>query len=216
MDRPGINHELNMRVHPPLLIATTNPGKVRELSELFSGLAVRLRSLSDFPNLPEVEETGATFEENAIIKVGTYSKLTGSWTLADDSGLEVEALGGAPGVYSARYGGKDASYSERMARLLSELEATGDHARRARFVCVIALANPVGEEIQTFTGECKGTIAYSPRGSGGFGYDPIFVPEGYTQTFGEMSSNAKQHLSHRARAAVKTYDFLRTTFASIT
>ncbi len=187
---------------PRLLIATTNAGKIRELRELFSGISLSMCSLSDYPEFPEAVETGITFEENAILKARHYSSLSGQWTLADDSGLEVEALGGTPGVYSARYGGTQATYLERMAQLLSELNETGDAARRARFACVLALVRPGDEEIITFHGVCHGSIARRPRGSGGFGYDPIFIPDGYTQTFGEISSEAKQRLSHRSRAAV--------------
>ena len=198
-----------MNARPELLIATTNPGKIAELTEIFSGLVPRLRSLSEFAATPEAEETGTTFEQNAVIKALHYSSHTGLWALADDSGLEVEALGGAPGVFSARYGGGSASYPERMARLLAEIAQTGDEARRARFVCVIALAAPGDENIQTFTGECRGSIAHAPRGTGGFGYDPVFIPDGHAATFGELPAAAKQNLSHRARAAAKARDHIR-------
>lgn len=194
---------------PELLIATTNRGKIRELTEIFSGLVPRLRSLQEFAATPEAAETGATFEENAVIKARHYSLHSGVWTLADDSGLEVEALGGAPGVFSARYGGAGATYPARMARLLEEIAATGDRDRRARFVCVIALAAPGEESVRTFAGECRGHIAHAPRGEGGFGYDPVFVPEGHTRTFGELPAEAKQTLSHRARAAAGVRDYIR-------
>ena len=197
-----------MDARSELLIATTNRGKVRELTEIFSGLVPRLRSLSEFAATPEAEETGATFEENAVIKARHYSSHTGLWTLADDSGLEVEALGGAPGVFSARYGGANATYPERIARLLGEIAQTGDRARRARFVCVIALAAPADETVRAFTGECRGHIAHAPRGTGGFGYDPVFVPDGHAQTFGELPADVKQTLSHRARAAAKVRDYI--------
>jgi XTP/dITP diphosphohydrolase len=183
-----------------LLVATHNEGKTRELSELLAGVPLKLRNLSEFPWVAEAEETGATFEENAVIKARHYSSLTGLWTLADDSGLEVEALGGAPGVYSARYGGRGISYVERMALLLEALAATGDRGRRARFVCVIALADPRSGEVETFEGVCEGRIADEPRGSGGFGYDPLFIPEGHARSFGELPPEIKQSLSHRARA----------------
>ena len=191
-----------------LLLATTNPGKIRELSELLSKLHLQFRSLSDIPDVTEAAETGKTFEENAVIKARHYSRFAESWTLADDSGLEVEALGGAPGVFSARYLGKDASYSERAIRLLDELAVTGDPARRARFVCVVALSHPAEPEVRVFFGECKGSIAERPRGAGGFGYDPIFVPDGHSETFAEMSSELKHQLSHRARAIAKAHEFL--------
>ena len=198
-----------MTARPELLIATTNPGKITELTEIFSGLVPRLRSLSEFAATPEAEETGTTFEQNAVIKALHYSSHTGLWTLADDSGLEVEALGGAPGVVSARYGGSSTSYPERMARLLAEIAQTGDAARRARFVCVIALAAPGDERVRTFKGACRGRIAPAPRGTGGFGYDPVFIPDGHAETFGELPATAKQNLSHRARAAAKVRDHIR-------
>ena len=198
-----------MTARPELLIATTNPGKIAELTEFFSGLVPRLRSLSEFAATPEAEETGTTFERNAVIKALHYSSHTGLWALADDSGLEVEALGGAPGVFSARYGGSSASYPERMARLLAEVAQTGDAARRARFVCVIALAAPGDERVRTFKGECRGRIAHAPRGSNGFGYDPVFIPDGHAQTFGELPADAKRNLSHRARAAAQVRDHIR-------
>lgn len=200
-----------MRAQTKLLIATTNMGKVKELSEYLSNCAPPLCSLSDY-DIQEAEETGTTFEENAIIKARHYSLLTGLWTLADDSGLEVQALGGAPGVYSARYGGKDASYPERISKLLRELDMTGDTTRNARFVCVLALALPGDARTHTFEGECKGRIARSPRGFGGFGYDPIFIPDGDSQTFGEMTSVGKQRFSHRARAAAQLKQYLRENF----
>lgn len=192
-----------------LLVATRNLGKVREFAELLVGLPVELRHLSEFPDIPEVEESGATFSENAALKAGGYSRLTGLWTLADDSGLEVEALGGAPGVFSARYAGADATDSQRIERLLAELNETGAHTRRARFVCVIALAHPLTREMKFFTGTCKGSITSEPRGTGGFGYDPLFVPDGYTQTFAQLPTDIKNRISHRARALQPAASFLR-------
>lgn len=204
-------------MHKPsqLLIATTNPGKIRELTEAISGLVPRLRTLAEFTEIPEAEETGSTFAENAIIKAKHYARHTGLCALADDSGLEVEVLGGAPGVYSARYGGKEASYPERMSRLLSEIYDAGATAtRRARFVCVLAIADPHDEATRTFTGECKGSIADRPRGSSGFGYDPIFVPDGYSQTFGEMTPSGKKLLCHRSRAAEQVSRYFQDEFSA--
>jgi XTP/dITP diphosphohydrolase len=192
-----------------LLVATGNAGKVRELSSLLADAPLRLRLLSDFPDTPEAVETGKTFAENAAIKAIHYSTRSGLLTLSDDSGLAVDALGGAPGVYSARYGGTQATYAERMARLLGELAATGDDERRARFVCVIALADPKTGALDTFEGTCEGRIAQAPRGTGGFGYDPVFIPEGHEQTFGELPDEIKQNISHRARALAKAVGFLR-------
>jgi XTP/dITP diphosphohydrolase len=192
-----------------LLVGTSNAGKVAELTRLLADLPVRLCGLSDLPAVTDVEETGKTFAENAILKARYYAAHSGLWTLADDSGLEVEALGGAPGVLSARYAGPGASDEERMSRLLAELNATGDVERRARFVCVIAIAAPGAEKINCFTGACDGRIAEEARGSGGFGYDPVFVPDGYTQTFGELPRSVKGRISHRARALAEARAFLR-------
>ena len=197
-----------------LLVATNNAGKVRELSQLLAGLPLRLRLLSEFPGVPEAEETGTTFAENATLKALHYSGHTGLLTLSDDSGLGVEALGGAPGVYSARYAGPHATYAERMAKLLGELEAAGGEGRRARFVCVIAVADPSAGALDTFEGACEGRIALAPRGTGGFGYDPIFIPEGYDQTFGELPEEVKHSVSHRARALAQAARHLRSRFTT--
>lgn len=197
-----------------LLVATGNAGKVRELSELLAGLPVRLRLLSDFGDVPEAEETGATFAENARLKALHYSALTGLPTLSDDSGLAVDALGGAPGVHSARYAGRQATYAERMRKLLDALAATGDDERRARFVCVIAVAEPSAGAVETFEGTCEGRIARAPRGTGGFGYDPLFIPDGHTQTFGELPAEVKRSISHRARALARAVRHLRALFTT--
>jgi XTP/dITP diphosphohydrolase len=192
-----------------LLIATRNPGKVREVLMLLEGLPLRLRSLLEFPEVVEVVETGVTFAENAALKARGYAGQTRLWTLADDSGLEVEALGGAPGVFSARYaGGAHASDAERIAQLLAELSRTGDAKRRARFVCVIAITDPDARLVNTSTGTCEGSIALAPRGMNGFGYDPVFIPDGYQQSFGELSPEIKQRISHRARALAAARPFL--------
>ncbi|HEX8719979.1 MAG TPA: RdgB/HAM1 family non-canonical purine NTP pyrophosphatase [Pyrinomonadaceae bacterium] len=196
-----------------LLVATNNAGKVRELSRLLAGLPLRLRLLSEFPEVPEAEETGTTFAENATLKALHYSSRTGLPALSDDSGLSADALGGAPGVYSARYAGRHATYAERMARLLDELEAAGGDDRRARFVCVIAVADPSAGTLETFEGVCEGRIARAPRGAGGFGYDPLFIPEGHERTFGELPEEVKHSLSHRARALSQAAQYLRSRFA---
>ncbi|HEX8422239.1 MAG TPA: XTP/dITP diphosphatase [Pyrinomonadaceae bacterium] len=198
---------MDTTTHPELLIATRNAGKIRELTELLSNLPLRLRHLSEFPRIEEVEETGETFAANAELKARLYSRQTNLWTLADDSGLEVDALGGAPGVFSARYGGAHATDAERNARLLAELSATKDAGRTARFTCTIALYEPEAETAQIFAGTCEGRISEHPRGHNGFGYDPLFVPTGYAHTFGELSDDLKQQISHRARAlrAVRAY-----------
>ena len=197
-----------------LLIATRNQGKLTEIHELINHLPLALKSLLDFPNTTEVEETGATFEENAAIKATDYALQTGLWTLSDDSGLEVEALGGAPGIYSARYAGPAASDMERVELLLKELARTGDPFRRARFVCAVSIADPTGRIVNLSEGVCDGLIAFHPRGEGGFGYDPVFIPDGYEQTFGELSSEIKGLISHRARALAAMRDFLLKLFGA--
>jgi XTP/dITP diphosphohydrolase len=197
-----------------LLVATNNAGKVRELSQLLADLPLRLRLLSELGDIPEAEETGTTFAENATLKALHYSALGRMLTLSDDSGLAVDALGGAPGVYSARYAGPRATYAERMRKLLDEIDAAGDEERRARFVCVIAVADPATGDLQTFEGTCEGRIARAPRGGGGFGYDPVFIPEGYDQTFGELPDEIKRSVSHRARALARAARHLRSRFTT--
>jgi XTP/dITP diphosphohydrolase len=195
-----------------LLVATRNAGKLREVRSLLSDLSVRLLSLSEFPATTEVEETGQTFAENAALKASAYATQTGRLTLADDSGLEVDALGGAPGVLSARYAGAGASDAERNARLLAELAGTTEPNRRARFVCCIAIADDAANLLHISTGICEGHIAYEPRGANGFGYDPLFIPDGHAQSFGELSQEVKQRLGHRARALAHARVFLLEHF----
>jgi XTP/dITP diphosphohydrolase len=191
-----------------LVLATRNSGKLAEVRELLADLPIALRSLADFPQSTEVSETGSTFAENGAIKASAYALQIGSWTLSDDSGLEVDALGGAPGILSARYAGEGASDADRIELLLKELARTGDEERRARFVCAVALADPPGNIINLSTGICEGRIAHAPRGANGFGYDPVFIPDGYEQTFGELTSEIKRLISHRARALANTRAFL--------
>jgi XTP/dITP diphosphohydrolase len=201
-----------MNEHGELLVATNNEGKVRELSQLLSDFPLRLRLLGEFSGIDEAEETGETFAENATLKALHYSARTRRLTLSDDSGLVVDALGGAPGVRSARYAGREATYAERMSKLLGELDATGDAGRRARFVCVIAVADPWAGTLHTFEGACEGRIARAPRGAGGFGYDPLFLPDGHDRTFGELPAEVKQALSHRARALRQAARHLRERY----
>jgi XTP/dITP diphosphohydrolase len=201
-------------LHAPtqILIATHNPGKLLEFRSMLAGFPFTLRSLNDFPTVTEVAETGSSFEENAVLKAHGYAKQTGHLTLADDSGLEVEALGGAPGIFSARYAGAGASDAERTAKMLEELSNTGDTERRARFVCVIALTGADIPRAETFNGTCEGRIALSPRGTHGFGYDPVFIPDGYQETFGELPDTIKQRLSHRAHALEAARAYLLERF----
>lgn len=192
-----------------LLIATGNKGKAREFAELLKDMPIETISLADLEGITVVEETGTTFLENAELKACGYAQQAGQWTLADDSGLEVAALDNSPGVFSARYGGADTGYDQKMAMLLDELAATGDTNRSAAFVCMIAIADDSGELIYFGDGYCRGTIAEAPRGENGFGYDPIFIPDGYDKTFGELSSDEKEQISHRAQATAKIIRFLR-------
>jgi len=191
-----------------LLLGTRNPGKVIEITSILADSGWSFSSLQEFPDIGEAEENFVTFAENAIAKACFYASATGLWALADDSGLEVEALGGAPGVFSARYAGAQASDADRRALLLSELAKTGDTNRRARFVAVVAIATPAGEVLNVSEGISNGTITFSPRGTGGFGYDPLFIPDGHNQTFAELPDTIKNHISHRARALMLTRQFL--------
>ncbi len=192
-----------------LLIATNNRGKVIELKNFLRDTPFELLSLADFPSVLEVEETGLTFNENARLKASGYAMQTGFAALGDDSGLEVEALGGRPGVLSARYGGTDSGFDEKMKKLLAEIDNTGDTLRRARFVCSMAIAHKNGEIVGTSEGVCEGKIAVQPFGSGGFGYDPLFIPDGFDRTFAELPNAVKQKISHRFRAFEQIIPFLR-------
>ncbi len=191
-----------------LLIGTRNYGKVCEIQDALEGLPLKLHSLTEYPGVSEAIESGATYEENATIKACYYAHQTGLLTLADDSGLEVAALNGAPGIDSARFGGVQKSDSERTALLLSRMSKLTTGTRNARFVCVTVIAEPDGHVIHTATGTCVGTISTTPAGVGGFGFDPVFIPEGYDKTFAEIPLPVKNRISHRARALAATRDFL--------
>jgi XTP/dITP diphosphohydrolase len=182
----------------PLLVATRNQHKLREIRTIL-GARFEVADLSILPTMDEVEETGTSFEENADLKAVAASQLFEGWVIADDSGLEVDALGGSPGVYSARFAGETASDSENNALLLKNLKEVPEQERRARFRCVIVLAR-VGRKLAVFSGVVEGLIASSPRGREGFGYDPLFIPDGFSETFGELPVATKNRLSHRARA----------------
>jgi XTP/dITP diphosphohydrolase len=202
-----------LRLRPgKLVLASHNRGKLKEMADLVRPFGFSVTSAAEL-GLPVPEETGATFEANAIIKAEAAARATGLPAVADDSGLMVDALGGAPGVHSARYAGPQRDFALAMQRIERELAAAGavrPEERRAHFVSAIALALPTGE-IEAFTGRVDGTLVFPPRGSEGFGYDPIFMPDGHSRTFGEMSA-AEKHgwrpggqgaLSHRARAFAK-------------
>jgi XTP/dITP diphosphohydrolase len=181
---------------PKLVIASHNQGKLREIRELLAPFPVRVVSAEDL-GLAEPEETGATFIENAELKARTAAKAAGLPALADDSGMSVDALGGAPGIFSARWAGPAKDFSAAMQRVERELGASPD--RTARFICALALAWPDGH-CEHFQGEIHGTLVFPPRGHKGFGYDPVFIPEGGRETFGEMEPAAKHAISHRAIA----------------
>jgi XTP/dITP diphosphohydrolase len=193
-----------------ILIATNNQGKVEEIRSLVQGLPVEFVSLADFPGFPEIEETGDTFEANALLKARECTARTGLPALADDSGLCVDFLEGRPGVFSARYGGPAVVDDRRRYELLlEELRAVPDSSRTARFVCALALVYPDGREA-LFWGTVEGTITREPRGEGGFGYDPVFFYEPAQLTFGEMNREAKNQVSHRGRALHAFSDYLRS------
>jgi XTP/dITP diphosphohydrolase len=190
-----------------IVIATRNKKKIEEIRRILEGLDVTLYSLDDFPGCPEVEETEDTFEGNAELKACAVASFTGRAALADDSGLEVFALHGAPGVRSARYAGEGATDEDNFRKLLSEMFETPEEMRDARFVCVMALVRPDGER-KTFKGIVNGKIGTKPLGKTGFGYDPVFFPEGHDRTFAQMSPGEKDSMSHRGRALEKLREYL--------
>lgn len=203
-----MTHDRPLIKDPTILLATGNPGKITEMRSLFSSTPFSFKGFADLSEIAEVEETGSTFLDNACLKASGYAKQSGLWSLADDSGLEVDALDGRPGVLSARYGGDGLSFSEKMDIVLDELNTSGNPSRNARFVCVMSLADTAGSVVFSAEGECRGRIASRPRGTGGFGYDPIFIPDGFDQTFGELPDAVKAKISHRARAAEKIMRYL--------
>lgn len=193
-----------------LLVATFNKSKLQELHQLLRELPFVISDLESPSSVKPIPENGETFTENAALKASGYAKQTGLLTLADDSGLEVDALSGAPGVLSARYAQEGASDSERTTKLLSELTHVQGAARTARFISVVAIANGNGKIIHVSTGTCEGRIAEAPQGTNGFGYDPVFIPDGFDQTFAELQPVEKNRISHRARALFGAADFLRS------
>ena len=199
-----------------LLVATTNSGKLIELRGLLSSLSVNVICLNDLGQINEVQETGTTFAENAALKAEGYARQSGLLTLADDSGLEVKALKNRPGVHSARYGGPNTTFAEKMALLLDELKSADDPDRSARFISAASVAAPDGRMLFSAEGICTGHIADRPRGMFGFGYDPIFIPEGFDMSFGELSVDIKQKISHRSRSFAQIIPFLRDFTAILT
>jgi XTP/dITP diphosphohydrolase len=186
---------------PPILVlGTRNRKKCQEIVEILGDLDIDLKDLSAFPDALEVEEDGKTFEANARKKAEELAKHLHHWVLGEDSGLVVPGLNGRPGVYSARYAGKQGDDTANNQRLLAELAPLPDDRRAAYYVCTAALANPRGETVAVVEGRCHGIIIREPRGKGGFGYDPFFLIPEYHRTFGELSATVKHALSHRARA----------------
>lgn len=193
-----------MQPLPRLILATRNAHKTAEIQAMI-GDRFEVMDATAFPELPEIAETGTTFLENARLKAEGVSRRVAGWVLSDDSGLEVDALGGAPGVWSSSFGGEEGNHAKNNARLLSEMAGKID--RTARFRCTMVLARD-GAEQGNFTGSVQGRLVDTPNGSGGFGYDPLFIPDGYAQTFGELGDEIKNQLSHRARALEQVINFL--------
>ncbi|MBE2226389.1 MAG: XTP/dITP diphosphatase [Ignavibacteria bacterium] len=189
-----------------IFIASKNKGKIEEIRSYLAGFGIEIFSLLDSHELPEVEETGATFEENAHLKAKAIFDIVKIPVLADDSGLETDSLGGSPGIYSARFSGEGATDERNNLKLLKELENVPDDKRTARFVCVLALYDGINSRY--FEGTCEGKIAFASAGTNGFGYDPLFIPAGYDQTFGELGSAVKTRISHRAKALRSLKKFL--------
>ena len=195
-----------MKKQVRLLVASNNQHKIGELKSILASSNLKVISPDEIGGIPEVDETGSTFKENASLKAVEIAKLKNIYVFADDSGLEVEALDWRPGIYSARYAGPKASDLDRINKLLTELG--NEQNRKARFVCVIAISDPKGK-VKTFRGEAYGQILYSPKGTSGFGYDPVFQPAGYDKTFAELQPEIKNSISHRANAMRKALPELK-------
>ncbi|KAF0823373.1 XTP/dITP diphosphatase [Cytobacillus firmus] len=190
-----------------VIIATKNAGKAREFERMFKPLGYEVKTLLDYPDFQDVEETGSTFEENAILKAEAVSKALGRMVIADDSGLIIDALGGKPGIYSARYAGEEKNDQKNMDKVLDELESIPDHKRQARFYCALAIASP-GKTTATVAGTCEGHILKEKRGTYGFGYDPIFFAEEKNKAMAELMPEEKSQISHRANALQKLEELL--------
>jgi XTP/dITP diphosphohydrolase len=197
-----------------IVLGTRNLKKAEELIDHLAGVPIKFRTLDDFPAAPDVTEDGTTFLENARKKAITLARALGHWTVGEDSGLVVDALGGRPGVYSARFSGEGATDESNNRKLLHELVHVPIEKRTAHYVCTIALADPQGNIRAEIEGRCHGRIIDQPRGNEGFGYDPLFLIIEYHKTFGELGLLVKRHISHRARAIVKLRHVLREIFRS--
>jgi XTP/dITP diphosphohydrolase len=194
-----------------LIVATHNRKKAGEMIQILSSRFpdLELKTLADFEGAPEPDETGVTYAENAAIKAESAAAFTGEWSLADDAGLEIDALDGAPGLYSKRFGGEDLPFPEKMARILSMMQ--GDRSRRARFRCCVALTRPAGGT-KVFEATCEGRIAEAPSGGGGFGYDPIFLPDDAPgRTMADLTAEEKHRISHRGKVLAAVGDYLSGT-----
>ncbi|HAU31066.1 MAG: Non-canonical purine NTP pyrophosphatase [Desulfotomaculum sp. 46_296] len=191
-----------------LILASRNQGKIKELVSLLSPLDLEVVSLSLYPELPEIIEDGTTFVENAVKKAKTIALATGCLAMGDDSGLEVDCLNGAPGIFSARFAGEKSDDLANNMKLLKLLENVPWEERKARFICVVAIATPSGR-IFTAEGSCQGLIAFEQKGAGGFGYDPLFYVPGFDKTFAELEPDVKKTISHRARALTGAYKILQ-------
>jgi XTP/dITP diphosphohydrolase len=183
-----------------IVLASRNRKKLQEMAALVAAAGLELLSAADMPGVPDVEETGASFAENAALKASAVARATGRWALGDDSGLEVDALRGEPGIYSSRYAGPDSTDSDNNTKLLEQLAEVPEPQRTAQFVCHLAVADPQGDIRLQLAGACRGRIVSQLRGASGFGYDPLFLIPEYHRTFGELSPAVKSVLSHRARA----------------
>ncbi|AKL85888.1 YsnA [Bacillus atrophaeus UCMB-5137] len=189
------------------IIATHNPGKVKEFKDILAPKGYDVKSLADIGFLEEIEETGHTFEENAVLKAEAVAKAVNKMVIADDSGLSVDNLGGSPGVYSARYAGEQKDDTENINKVLKELKGIEKEQRTARFRCALAVSIP-GEETKTVEGHVEGYIAEEPKGENGFGYDPIFIVKDKDKTMAELTSDEKNKISHRANALKKLSQLL--------
>jgi len=192
-----------------LVVATRNQGKLKEIRRLLVDTGVVVRGLDEFPDAPEVEEDGDTFEANARKKAEIVAASVGLWTLADDSGLTVDALGGRPGVHSARYAGPEASDADNNAKLIEELTEIPLQRRKGAFNCCMALSRP-GETTRVFHGRIEGLLLDAPRGEGGFGYDPLFLVREYGKTMAELAMEVKNRISHRGQALRQALDWIKT------
>jgi XTP/dITP diphosphohydrolase len=193
-----MSHHTNERVE--IVLGSRNPGKAREISELLDPIGIDIRSLNEFPDVPDVIEDGVSFGENAAKKASETAIVLSRWVIAEDSGLAVDALGGAPGIFSARFSGENATDERNNQKLLAELADVPTEKRGAKYVCHVAVSDPSGQVQLSVERECRGRITTEARGTNGFGYDPYFLIPEYHQTFGELSPLVKKVLSHRARA----------------